>query len=95
MIACRTAAPFFPSADMPILDLPTVEISRTEGQAHLLRAEGFATDGVAAVALVDAHGSIIQRLPVTGNVYYDDAIPSNTTGLEALAATGQVLAQVP
>jgi len=95
MIACRTAAPYFPSADMPILDLSTVEISQTDGQPHLLRAEGFAADGVTAVALVDAHGSIIKQLPVTGNVYFDDAVPSNVTGLEALAATGQTLAQVP
>jgi hypothetical protein len=80
---------------MPILDLSTVEISPTAGQPHLLRAEGFAADGVAAVALVDAHGGIVKRLPVTGNVYYDDAVPSNATGLEALAADGQELAQVP
>jgi hypothetical protein len=91
----RADAPYFPSADMPILGLSTVEISGTDGQAHLLRPEGFADDGVAAVALVDAHGSIIQRLPVTGNVYYDDAVPNNVTGLEALAADGQTLAQVP
>lgn len=95
MIACRTAAPYFPSAELPILDLSTVEISGTDGQPHLLRAEGFAADGVAAIALVDAHGSIIQRLPVSGNVYYDDAVPNNVTGLEALAADGQILAQVP
>jgi len=94
MIACRTAAPYFPSADMPILDLSTVEISGTDGP-HLLRAEGFAADGVAAVALVDGHGSIVKRLPVTGNVYYDDEVPNNATGLEALAADGQTLAQIP
>jgi hypothetical protein len=50
---------------------------------------------VAAVALVDAHGSIIRRLPVTGNVYYDDAVPSDVTGLVALDGSGHTLAQVP
>jgi hypothetical protein len=64
----------------------------TAGPPHL-RAEDFAAYGVAAAALVDAQGGIVKRLCVSGTTYHDDAVPGDATGLEALDANGQLLAQ--
>jgi hypothetical protein len=52
---------------------------------------GFAADGVASVALVDAAGNVLDSVPVVDNVYADAAPPAGGTGVEALAANGNVV----
>jgi hypothetical protein len=73
----------FPSPQRPIFDF-----SRFSGGSRLA---GFAADGVARVALVDASGATIASAPVVANVYAAAGPFTGATGVEALDASGRVV----
>jgi hypothetical protein len=83
-VGCDLGSPTgarFPSPQRPIIDF-----SRIGG-----RLAGFAADGVASVALVDAAGSTIATAPVVDNVYANADVASGGVGVEALDAQGAVI----
>jgi hypothetical protein len=83
-VGCDLGSPSgvrFPSPERPIIDF-----SRAGTQLA-----GFAADGVANVALVDATGSTVATAPVIDNVYADANPPSGGVGVEALDAHGAVI----
>ena len=94
MITCRFAAPFFPSAEMPILDLSVVAIDSESGP-RFVRVSGFAADGVKRVGVLGADGEIVAEIPVRRNVYYTASPPPNAAALVALAVDGTIVASVP
>jgi hypothetical protein len=71
----------FPSAQRPIIDF-----SRIGG-----RLAGFAADGVASVALVDAAAATIATAPVIDNVYANADVAPGGVGVQALDAQGTVV----
>jgi hypothetical protein len=94
IIACRGAAPYFPSADMPILDVSIVSVE--DGAPRFLRVAGLAADGVAGIAILDASGQQVQTIPVVSNVYATDTVvPRAGIRIAALDAQGAVIARVP
>jgi hypothetical protein len=76
-------APAFPSPERPIIDF-----SRFSGGTRLM---GFAADGVATVALLDAAGNVIDSAPVVDNVYVDAHPPAGGAATEALDSHGAVI----
>jgi hypothetical protein len=68
-------AKHFPSYRRPVLDGSIFERRRGEKTATLTRLQGFASDAVREVTLIGAHGRILRRVPVAGNVYGLDAVP--------------------
>ena len=85
-VGCDNGSPSgaaFPSAERPIIDF-----SRFSAGARLV---GFAADGVASVALVDASGARIASAPVVDNVYADVDPPAGAVGVEALDPRGTVV----
>jgi hypothetical protein len=95
MISCRIAAPFFPSPEMPVLDLSVVSIEKGD-TARFTRVQGIAADGVARVGILDADGNVAAEIPVENNVYSSDSVPRDTTAaLVAVGADGRILAAVP
>jgi hypothetical protein len=73
----------FPSASRPVMTFPP-----------LIQFAGFAADGVATVAGVDASGKTVVSAPVTGNLFAATTpgpFPS-VVAIEALDAQGNVLA---
>jgi hypothetical protein len=60
--------PTFPSRSKPILDLSTWQTQPGTGQ-RIGRLVGFATDGIAAVALASPDGAVHDRTAVEDNVY--------------------------
>lgn len=73
----------FPSPARPVMFFPP-----------LMQFAGFAADGVATVAGVDASGATVVTAPVSGNLYASTRpgpFPS-VTAIEALDAEGKVLA---
>jgi hypothetical protein len=83
-IGCDLGSPSgarFPSPERPIIDF-----SRAGTQLA-----GFAADGVATVALVDATGATIATAPVIDNVYADANPPAGGVGVEALDTHGAVI----
>jgi hypothetical protein len=96
VILCRNAPPYFPSPEMPVLDLSTVGMDRGDAEMHYIRVAGLAADGVASIGIVNHDGAVIERLPVRANVYGADSLPTATgVGLVALDQGGHVLARVP
>jgi hypothetical protein len=93
-IMCRIRPPYFPSPELPVLDLSMVGMDRGEATPTYLRIEGFAADGVARIGAVDAEGRVIARIPVDGNVYSAPA-PLGTVRLVALGDDDQVLDELP
>jgi hypothetical protein len=77
VIKCVNAAPFFPSASKPILDLSVVEVD-SQGSSSFVRVGGIAADGVAQIGIENAAGDIVQTIPVIGNVYDSSAIKAGT-----------------
>jgi hypothetical protein len=75
--------PAFPSPERPIIDF-----SRFSGGARLM---GFAADGVASVALLDAAGNVIDSAPVIDNVYAHANPPAGAEAVEALDSRGAVI----
>jgi hypothetical protein len=95
VIKCTFTEPGFPSPKRPILDGSLVALSQGYAQPHLVRVQGFAADGVAEIAVRDASGATITRLPVINNVYWTENPPANSVSLAALDASGRVLATSP
>ena len=85
-LGCDMGSPagaFFPSPQRPIFDFSRF--------SHGARLVGFAADGVATVALIDASGAVIASAPVIDNVYADASPPPGAAGVEALDARGTVV----
>ena len=85
-VGCDNGSPSgaaFPSVQRPIIDF-----SRFSGGARLV---GFAADGVASVALIDASGATIASAPVVDNVYAEVNVPADGAGVEALDSQGTVV----
>jgi hypothetical protein len=85
-LGCDLGSPsgaIFPSTERPIIDF-------SRGGAQLA---GFAADGVASVALLDAAGAILASAPVIDNVYAEANPPSGGVGVEALDTRGTVVYQ--
>ena len=85
-VGCDNGSPSgaaFPSAERPIIDF-----SRFSDGARLV---GFAADGVATVALVDASGATIATAPVSDNVYANVNPPAGAAGVVALDAEATVV----
>jgi hypothetical protein len=93
-IKCRVAAPYFPSPELPVLDLSDVAMQAGDVRPSYVRIEGFAADGVASIGAVDEDGTVTERVPVNGNVYSAPA-PPNTVRLVALSQDNTVLADIP
>lgn len=73
----------FPSAQVPVSVFPVAG-----------RFAGFAADGVASVALVNASGATLATGDVRNNLFVGDAMPSGLVMVEALDADGNVLATI-
>jgi hypothetical protein len=93
-IKCRIAAPYFPSPELPVLDLSDVGMQTGGVRPSYVRIEGFAADGVASIGAVEEDGTVTERIPVDGNVYSAPA-PANTVRLVALSEDNTVLADIP
>jgi hypothetical protein len=92
LVVCRNAAPYFPSREMPLFDFSMVGMDRGDGEMHYIRVEGVAADGVTSVGLLDRDGATVERMPVRGNVYGAESLPTSTgVRLVALDASGNVL----
>lgn len=83
----------FPSAETPILDFTVFhQASSDPASARVYRSEGFASDGVADIALQAASGELVAVTPVVGNVYSLPNPPDeHVTKLLARDATGAVV----
>ncbi len=85
-VACDVGSPtgaVFPSPQRPIIDFSRF--------SHGARLAGFAADGVARVALIDASGATIASAPVVRNVYADASPPAGAAGVEVLDRHGTVV----
>lgn len=85
-VGCDLGTPagaVFPSPERPIFDFSRF--------SHGARLVGFAADGVASVALVDASGAVIASAPVIDNFYAEASPPPGAAGIEALDAHGTVV----
>ena len=92
VIKCRNAAPYFPSQEMPLFDFSSVGMDDGDAEMHYIRIEGVAADGVASVGLLDDNGATVERLPVHGNIYGAESLPTRSgVRLVALDASGHVL----
>jgi hypothetical protein len=76
----------FPSAARPVLLFPTPVGAQIAG---------FAVDGVASVALLDASGAPVARATVGDNIFVGDVRPDGAVTIEALDANGNVIATRP
>jgi hypothetical protein len=59
------------------------------------RIVGFAVDGVASVALLDASGATVASAPVSDNIFVGDVRPAGAVAIEALDASGKPIATRP
>jgi hypothetical protein len=84
-------SPDFPSAARPILDRSTFRGSPTSPSVN--RLEGFAANGVSAVGLLTADGSVTGVTPVEDNVYLrTEGLPADPiSAVVALDADGNRL----
>jgi hypothetical protein len=96
-IVCRTTAPYFPSAEVPLLDQSTVESTAPTGPLHFANLEGIAADGVVAVQGIDPSGNVSITAPVDNNVYYvpSTEMPSNVISIQATDSSGRIIASLP
>jgi hypothetical protein len=96
-IVCRTTAPYFPSAEVPLLDQSTVESTARTGPLHFANLEGIAADGVAAVQGIDPAGNVSVSAPVDNNVYYVPSaeMPANVISIQATDSVGRIIASLP
>lgn len=97
VISCRVAEPYFPSAEQPILDESVVGSDAGEAEMHFYRVQGFASDGIATINILNDHGSVLAALPVVDNTYSSGSavLPNDAAAIEALDPTGNILAKVP
>lgn len=66
----------FPTAERPLIDFSGAGVpNRFPADGVVTRLLGFAADGVASVAVLDANGDTIASTPVVGNVYADTDVP--------------------
>jgi hypothetical protein len=83
-----------PVARFPILDLSPIQASGPGG-FKVLQVQGFAADGVAAIALKDLDERTIAETAVRDNVYKLTAYPpGGVSALVALDAGGHALQRV-
>jgi hypothetical protein len=87
----------FPAADRPVLDFSIYETTeRGSRDLALFRAEGFAADGVSAVAFLRPNGKVALTVPVHGNVFATTAVPKGSIkGLAALDGSGKEVWRSP
>jgi hypothetical protein len=79
--------PAFPSSQQPVLDFTVLH--GDGDQTTVYRCEGVTSDGVAAVELEDASGSVLAETSVHNNAFYFDQPPKGLVRhLVALDATG-------
>ena len=81
----------FPSRQLPIYDMSSLQMKRGEKAPHLFRVAGVAADAVAEIGLLDADGEVVARVPVERNVYLLAAPPARATALAALDAQGRIV----
>lgn len=62
----------FPSTDQPILDASVIEEDQT-GAVRVVEVQGWAADGVASVAVLDASDRVVAEARVSRNIYAIDA----------------------
>jgi len=94
---CPLTPTSFPTPTAPVLDLSVFEsTSHVPGDFHVVAAQGFAADGVVAVALLDQRGHTIARRRAAGNVYAIDVPPGRVaTTVAAYDADGAEVFRVP
>ena len=87
----------FPTTDRPVLDFSVYEVTdRGSRDFSLFRAEGFAADGVSAVAFLRPSGKVALTVPVHGNVFATTAVPKGPIkGLAALDGNGKEVWRSP
>lgn len=81
----------------PIVDFSIVEITRERpNEVQLVDVSGFAADGIAAIGLRTAHGTMATHAPVTNNLYSIAALPSRPiVALVAFDHSGKALYSTP
>jgi len=83
----------FPSREVPVFAAPAIGAERAAPEEwRLLRVDGFATDGVARVAVTDEAGDVVGDVQVVDNVF--SIVPSRRSGigdLRAYDAAGHVV----
>ena len=87
----------FPTADRPVLDFSVYEVTdRGSRDFSLFRAEGFAADGVSAVAFLRPNGKVAFTVPVHANVFATTSVPRGLIkGLAALDGSGKEVWRSP
>jgi hypothetical protein len=85
--------PSFPSAGSPLVDFSVVNGGvNASSPAHVVRAEGVAADGVAAVGFRTADGRLVGVTPVVHNIYRSTAPPPDVVEqLVALDGSNNVI----
>jgi hypothetical protein len=82
----------FPSQRDPLQNMSVTQQRRGEKTPRLYRLEGVAADAIAEIALTNAGGSVIERVPVRDNVYVLARPPAAATGgLVAYDSRGEVV----
>lgn len=87
----------FPRAGDPLLDFSVYEGTRHDvRELSLVRVEGIAADGVAAVEFFRPNGEVALSVPVVGNVYSTSSVPAGPiAGLAAVDKAGKRLWRSP
>lgn len=94
-ITCRIAEPYFPSAEMPILDLSVIGMDRGDAEPHFTRVQGLAADGVTTIRILGSGGTVLKSVPVHGNVYSELSPPAGSADLAGVDSDGTVVARIP
>ena len=87
----------FPSGSRPVLDLSIYESTSHDRSVplSLFRIEGFAADGVAAIAFVRPDASVAIPVPVRENVFSGRSPSGPVAGLVAYDAAGKEVWRSP
>jgi hypothetical protein len=87
--ACQNDASAFPSPAQPIVDLSPLMSAAGSRAASVQRLEGFASDDVAAVEVLDLNGGVIAKAVVSGNFYATERLPEEAaSAIVAMDANG-------
>ena len=73
-VICPT---LFPSASLPVLASPLVDVDKRSGARTLERIDGFVADGVYQIEFVNKQGTVVARAEVQGNTFQMANIGSN------------------
>lgn len=65
-VICPT---LFPSASLPVLASPLVDVDKRSGARTLERIDGFVADGVHQIEFVNKRGAVVGRAEVQGNTF--------------------------